>query len=58
VRQLLAFSRRQTLRPQTLQLNDVLSELQMLLRRLVGEQIQLDVLFGRDLWRSRRTSTS
>ena len=31
VRQLLAFSRRQTLRPQTLQLNDVLSELQMLL---------------------------
>src|SRR5271163_3778584 len=50
VRQLLAFSRRQTLRPQTLQLNDVLSELQMLLRRLVGEQIQLDVVYGRDLW--------
>ena len=44
VRQLLAFSRRQTLRPQTLQLNDVLSELQMLLRRLVGETIQLDVV--------------
>ncbi len=50
IRQLLAFSRRQTLRPQTLQLNDVLSELQMLLRRLVGEQIQLDVVYGRDLW--------
>src|ERR1700720_2969737 len=50
VRQLLAFSRRQTLRPQTRQLNDVLSELQMLLRRLVGEQIQLDVVYGRDLW--------
>ena len=50
VRQLLAFSRRQTLRPQTLQLNEVLSELQMLLRRLVGEQIQLDVVYGRDLW--------
>ena len=32
-RQLLAFSRRQTLRPQVLQLGDVLSELQMLLRR-------------------------
>jgi len=28
----------------------VLSELQMLLRRLVGEQIQLDVVYGRDLW--------
>ena len=50
VRQLLAFSRRQTLRPQTLQLNDVLSELQMLLRRLVGETIELDVVYGRDLW--------
>ena len=50
VRQLLAFSRRQTLRPQTLQLNDVLSELQMLMRRLVGETIQLDVVYGRDLW--------
>jgi two-component system cell cycle sensor histidine kinase/response regulator CckA len=50
VRQLLAFSRRQTLRPQTLQLSDVLSELQMLLRRLVGETIELDVVHGRDLW--------
>ena len=50
VRQLLAFSRRQTLRPQTLQLNDVLSELQMLLRRLVGETIQLEVVHSRDLW--------
>ncbi len=50
VRQLLAFSRRQTLRPQTLQLNDNLSELQMLLRRLVGETIELEVHHGRDLW--------
>jgi len=50
VRQLLAFSRRQTLRPETLQLNDVLSELHLLLRRLVGETIQLDVVNGRDLW--------
>jgi two-component system cell cycle sensor histidine kinase/response regulator CckA len=50
VRQLLAFSRRQTLRPQTLQLSDVLSDLQMLLKRLVGEKIELDVVHGRDLW--------
>ena len=50
VRQLLAFSRRQTMRPQTLRLNDVLSELQMLLRRLVGETIHLDVVHSRDLW--------
>jgi two-component system, cell cycle sensor histidine kinase and response regulator CckA len=50
VRQLLAFSRRQTLRPQILQLSEVLSELEMLLRRLVGETIVLDIKHGRDLW--------
>ena len=50
VRQLLAFSRRQTLLPQTLLLSDVLSELQMLLRRLVGERVELDVTLARDLW--------
>jgi two-component system cell cycle sensor histidine kinase/response regulator CckA len=50
VRQLLAFSRRQTLRPQTLLLSDVLTELQMMLRRLVGEKIELIVAHARDLW--------
>ncbi|WP_026605745.1 cell cycle histidine kinase CckA [Methylocapsa acidiphila] len=50
VRQLLAFSRRQTLRPQVLQLGDVLADLQMLMRRLVGEKIDLDLRHGRDLW--------
>ena len=50
VRQLLAFSRRQTLRPQVLQLGDVLSDLQMLMRRLVGEKINLELRHGRDLW--------
>jgi two-component system cell cycle sensor histidine kinase/response regulator CckA len=50
VRQLLAFSRRQTLRPQVLQLADVLSDLQMLMRRLVGEKIDLELRHGRDLW--------
>jgi two-component system cell cycle sensor histidine kinase/response regulator CckA len=50
VRQLLAFSRRQTLRPQTLQLGDVMSDLQMLMRRLAGEKIELELRHGRDLW--------
>ena len=50
VRQLLAFSRRQTLRPQVLQLGDTLSDLQMLLRRLVGEKVDVDLKHGRDLW--------
>jgi two-component system cell cycle sensor histidine kinase/response regulator CckA len=50
VRQLLAFSRRQTLRPQVLDLGEVLSDLTMLLRRLIGEKVQLEVVHGRDLW--------
>ncbi len=49
-RQLLAFSRRQTLRPQVLQLGDALSELQILLRRVVGEKNEIDLRHGRDLW--------
>ena len=50
VRQLLAFSRRQTLRPQVLNLGDVMSDLSMLLRRLLGELVKLEVKEGRDLW--------
>jgi two-component system, cell cycle sensor histidine kinase and response regulator CckA len=50
VRQLLAFSRRQTLRPQILDLREVLSDLTILLRRLIGEKVTLDVVHGRDLW--------
>jgi two-component system cell cycle sensor histidine kinase/response regulator CckA len=50
VRQLLAFSRRQTLRPQVLDLGEVLSDLTMLLRRLLGEKVQFEVVHGRDLW--------
>jgi two-component system cell cycle sensor histidine kinase/response regulator CckA len=50
VRQLLAFSRRQTMRPQVLDLGDALSDLTMLLRRLIGEKVKLDVVHGRDLW--------
>jgi two-component system cell cycle sensor histidine kinase/response regulator CckA len=50
VRQLLAFSRRQTLRPQVLDLGDALSDLTMLLRRLIGEKVKLELVHGRDLW--------
>ena len=50
VRQLLAFSRKQTLRPQVLDLGEVLSDLTMLLRRLIGENVTLDVVPQRDLW--------
>jgi two-component system, cell cycle sensor histidine kinase and response regulator CckA len=50
VRHLLAFSRKQTLRPQVLDLGEVLSDLTVLLRRLIGEKVALTVVHGRDLW--------
>ncbi|MET0270652.1 MAG: response regulator, partial [Sphingomonas sp.] len=48
-RQLLAFSRQQTLRPQLLQLPDVVSEVSNLLKRLLGETVVLTVKHGRGL---------
>jgi len=48
-RQLLAFSRQQTLRPQVLQLPDVVSEVSNLLKRLLGETVTLQVKHGRNL---------
>ncbi len=48
-RQLLAFSRQQTLRPQVLQLPDVIAEVSTLLKRLLGERVKLQVKHGRGL---------
>jgi two-component system, cell cycle sensor histidine kinase and response regulator CckA len=48
-RQLLAFSRQQTLRPQVLQLPDVIAEVSTLLKRLLGETVKLQVKHGRSL---------
>jgi two-component system cell cycle sensor histidine kinase/response regulator CckA len=50
VRHLLAFSRKQTLRPQILDLGEVMYDLTMLLRRLIGERVTLNVVPQRDLW--------
>ena len=49
VRQLLAFSRQQTLTATILTPTDVLTDLSMLLRRLLGETVTLDLVHGRDL---------
>jgi len=43
VSQLLAFSRKQTLRPEALDMRDTLADLTHLLNRLVGEKVELDL---------------
>ncbi len=50
VSQLLAFSRKQTMQPKTLALGDVIGELAQMLRRLVGEGINLKVEKDEGLW--------
>ena len=47
--QLLAFSRRQVMQPQVLDLNRVAADLEKMLRRLIGEHIDLDIVAGPDL---------
>ena len=49
VGQLLAFSRKQTLKPERLDLQDVLSDLAHLLNRLVGERVKLRLAHALDL---------
>src|SRR5579862_385623 len=49
VRQLLAYSRQQTLQPRVISLSEVLAELAHLLRRLIGGAIDLKLEHGRDI---------
>lgn len=53
VRQLLAFSRKQTLQPEVLNITDVLSEISHLVRRLIGENIQLVMKHGRNIGKTK-----
>jgi two-component system cell cycle sensor histidine kinase/response regulator CckA len=50
VRQLLAFSRQQTLTPEEIHIGERLSELSNMLKRSIGPKVELDVRYARDLW--------
>jgi two-component system cell cycle sensor histidine kinase/response regulator CckA len=58
VQQLLAFARKQTLRPQVLDLDEALSEFSIMLRRMIGEKVTLEVLRSRELWPVKVDGTS
>ncbi len=49
-RQLLAFSRRQVLKPELVSLNLLISDMEKMLRRLIGENIDLQTRLAEDLW--------
>ncbi|MFP4572803.1 MAG: PAS domain S-box protein [Desulfobacterales bacterium] len=50
VRQLLAFARQQTISPMHLDLNDTISDMLKMLQRLIGEDIELALHPGNNLW--------
>ena len=50
VKQILAYSRKQTLRPAILKLTDVIEEFQATMGRTLGEKVKASVQHGRDLW--------
>ncbi|MDX6398223.1 MAG: hypothetical protein QOJ43_1631 [Gaiellaceae bacterium] len=47
-RQLLAFSRRQVLQPEVLGLNDVVADMERLLKRMIGEDVGLDTVLAEE----------
>jgi two-component system, cell cycle sensor histidine kinase and response regulator CckA len=51
--QLLAFSRRQTLLPKPVDMNDLLGNLKPMLARLIGEDVKMSLDLGEGLWRVR-----
>ncbi len=49
-RQLLIFSRREVVKPEVLDMAQVVGELENLLRRALGERVELDVVLDEELW--------
>ena len=57
VRQLLAYSRRQTLQAEVLELGELITDLSALLNKALGEKVTLKILPGRDLWHVKADKT-
>jgi PAS domain S-box-containing protein len=53
VRQLLAFSRKQAVEPRTLNLNEIVIDLNKMLNRIIGENVQMETILVDDLWFAR-----
>lgn len=49
-RQLLTFSRKQTMKPEALDMNSVIAETARMLERMIGEDVKLKLLLGEGLW--------
>jgi two-component system cell cycle sensor histidine kinase/response regulator CckA len=50
IKQLLAFSRREIVEPQILNLNDLIGDLSKMLQRMIGEDVELVMDLAEDLW--------
>jgi PAS domain S-box-containing protein len=51
VQQLLAFSRKQVLQPEVVNINEVVAEMDRMLRRILGEDVRLETVLAPDLGR-------
>ena len=49
-RQLLAFARREVMQPKILNVNDVVADIEELLRRTINEQVELRIMLAPGLW--------
>jgi len=50
-RQLLAFSRKQVIKPEVLNLNKVIKEMEKMLKRMIGENIEFQTILKPELWK-------
>ena len=50
-RRLLAFGRKQTTQPKVLDMNEIVADADSMLQRIIGEDIELETIPGKNIWR-------